>query len=142
MKIRAWLTLPVTETIDGVIIIKASRPSTGPSLRVGAQGKLDSQGVWTHGHRTMDPRRGQKPGKTFSNPPKSHGHTREGSDLDERESLYPGHAVGNKRRLRPSESSRSEKTFEGVFYSSAGLGATIGDQYQGTRRGGANNHQH
>ena len=32
-----------------------------------------------------------------------------GRGLEERESLPPGHAVGNKRRPRPSESSHSEK---------------------------------
>ena len=32
----------VTETADGVTITKMSRPSTGPPLHVGAQGKLDS----------------------------------------------------------------------------------------------------
>ena len=35
-------TPPVAETVDEVMITKTSRPSTGPSLRVGAQGKLDS----------------------------------------------------------------------------------------------------
>ena len=34
----------VTKTMDGVTIIKMSRPSTGPLLCAGAQGKLDSQG--------------------------------------------------------------------------------------------------
>ena len=37
-------TPPVVETMDGVMITKMSRPSTRPSLRAGAQGKLDSQG--------------------------------------------------------------------------------------------------
>ena len=46
-------TPPVAETMDGVTITKMSRPSTGPPLRVGAQGKLDSQGDRTHGHRMM-----------------------------------------------------------------------------------------
>ena len=31
------------ETTDGVMITKMSQPLTGPLLRVGAQGKLDSQ---------------------------------------------------------------------------------------------------
>ena len=35
-------TPPVVETTDGVMITKTSRPSTGPPLRVGARGKLDS----------------------------------------------------------------------------------------------------
>ena len=33
---------PVAETTDGVMITKMGRPSTGPSLCAGAQGKLDS----------------------------------------------------------------------------------------------------
>ena len=36
-------TPSVAETIDGVTITKMSRPLTGPPLRVGARGKLDSQ---------------------------------------------------------------------------------------------------
>ena len=32
------------------MITKMSRPLTGPVLRVGARGKLDSQGDRTHGH--------------------------------------------------------------------------------------------
>ena len=47
--------------------------------------------------------------KDIFRPTKSHGYTPEGSDLDERESPSLGHAVGDKRRPRPSESSRSEK---------------------------------
>ena len=47
--------------------------------------------------------------KDLFRPTKSHGYTPEGSDLDERESPSPDHAVGNKRRPRPSESSRSKK---------------------------------
>ena len=35
-------TPPVVETVDGVMITKTSQPSTGPPLRAGAQGKLDS----------------------------------------------------------------------------------------------------
>ena len=46
-------TPPVTETTDDATIIKTSRPSTRPLLRMGARGKLDSQGDRTHGHRTM-----------------------------------------------------------------------------------------
>ena len=37
-------TPPVAETTDGVTITKMSRPWTGPLLRMGARGKLDSQG--------------------------------------------------------------------------------------------------
>ena len=37
-------TPPVAETVDGATITKMSQPSTGPLLRAGAQGKLDSQG--------------------------------------------------------------------------------------------------
>ena len=36
-------TPPVAETTDGATITMMSRPSIGPLLRVGAQGKLDSQ---------------------------------------------------------------------------------------------------
>ena len=43
----------VAETADGVMITKTSRPSTGPLLRVEAQGKLDSQEDRTHGPKTM-----------------------------------------------------------------------------------------
>ena len=32
----------VAKTMDGAMITKMSRPSTGPPLRVGARGKLDS----------------------------------------------------------------------------------------------------
>ena len=46
------------KTTDGVTITKMSRPSIGPSLRVGAQEKLDLQGDRTRGRRTTDPRRG------------------------------------------------------------------------------------
>ena len=46
-------TPPVVETTDGAMITKTSRPSTGPLLRAGAQGKLDSQGDRTLGCRTM-----------------------------------------------------------------------------------------
>ena len=46
-------TPPVAETTDGVTITKMSRPSTGPSLRAGARGKLDSQEDRTCGRRTM-----------------------------------------------------------------------------------------
>ena len=46
-------TPPVVETTDRVMITKMSRPSTGPPLCAGAQGKLDSQGDQMHGHRTM-----------------------------------------------------------------------------------------
>ena len=35
-------TPSVVETVDGVTITKTTRPSTGPLLRAGAQGKLDS----------------------------------------------------------------------------------------------------
>ena len=37
-------TPPVAETVNGVTITKMSRPSTGPPLRAGARGKLDTQG--------------------------------------------------------------------------------------------------
>ena len=43
----------VAETVDGVTITKTSRPSTEPSLRVGARGKLDSQGDRMRGRRMM-----------------------------------------------------------------------------------------
>ena len=46
-------TPPVAETMDGATITKTRRPSTRPLLRVGAQGKLDSQGDQTCSHRTM-----------------------------------------------------------------------------------------
>ena len=46
-------TPPVAETMDRVMIIKMSRPSTEPPLRAGARGKLDSQGDRMRGHRTM-----------------------------------------------------------------------------------------
>ena len=41
------------ETADGVTITKTSQPSTGPLLRVGAQGKMDSQGDRMYGRRIM-----------------------------------------------------------------------------------------
>ena len=44
---------PVAETTDGVTITKTSRPSTGPLLRVGARGKLDSQEDRMCGHRML-----------------------------------------------------------------------------------------
>ena len=37
-------TPTVAETTDEVTITMTSRPSTGPPLRMGARGKLDSQG--------------------------------------------------------------------------------------------------
>ena len=43
----------VVKTTDRATITKMSQPSTGPPLRVGARGKLDSQGDRTCGHRTM-----------------------------------------------------------------------------------------
>ena len=43
----------VAKTMDRVKITKTSRPSTGPALRAGAQGKFDSQGDQMHGCRTM-----------------------------------------------------------------------------------------
>ena len=46
-------TPPVVEIVDRVTITKMSHPSTRPSLCMGAQGKLDSQGDQMHGHRTM-----------------------------------------------------------------------------------------
>ena len=47
--------------------------------------------------------------KDLFRPTKSHGYTPEGSDHDERESPSLGHAMGDKRRPRPLESSHSEK---------------------------------
>ena len=41
----------VVETTDGATITKTSRPLTRPLLCVGAQGKLDSQGDQTRGHK-------------------------------------------------------------------------------------------
>ena len=46
-------TPPVVKTVDGTTITKMSRPSIGPPLRTGAQGKLDSQGDQMHYRRTM-----------------------------------------------------------------------------------------
>ena len=46
-------TPPVAEITDGVTITKTSRPSIGPLLRAGAQGKLDSRGDRMHGRRMM-----------------------------------------------------------------------------------------
>ena len=43
----------VAEAMDGVTITKTSRPSTKPLLRVGARGKLDSQGDRMRGHRML-----------------------------------------------------------------------------------------
>ena len=43
----------VAETVDRAMISKMSRPSIGPLLRVGARGKLDSQGDRMRGCRTM-----------------------------------------------------------------------------------------
>ena len=47
--------------------------------------------------------------KDIFRPTKSHGYTPEGSDLNEREPPSPGHAMGDKRRPRPSESSCLKK---------------------------------
>ena len=47
--------------------------------------------------------------KDLFRPSKSHGYTPEGSDHDKRESPSPGHAMGDKRRPSPSESSHSKK---------------------------------
>ena len=52
-------TPSVAKTADGAMITKTSRPSTGPLLRVGARGKLGSQGDRTHGRRMTDPLKGQ-----------------------------------------------------------------------------------
>ena len=57
---------PVAETAEGAMITKMSRPSTKPLLRVGAQGKLDSQGDRTRGRRMIDPRRGRNQERPFS----------------------------------------------------------------------------
>ena len=46
-------TPPVVETMDEVTITKMSRPSTRPTLCVGARRKLDSQGDRMCSHRTM-----------------------------------------------------------------------------------------
>ena len=43
----------VATTANGAATTKMSQPSTGPQLRAGARGKLDSQGDRMHGHRTM-----------------------------------------------------------------------------------------
>ena len=43
----------ITETMARATIIKTSRPLIGPLLRVGARGKLDSQGDQMRGRRTM-----------------------------------------------------------------------------------------
>ena len=42
----------VVEATDGATITKTSQPSTGPLLRAGVQGKLDSQGDRMRGRRT------------------------------------------------------------------------------------------
>ena len=46
-------TPTVAETTDEVTITMTSRPSTGPPLRMGARGKLDSQEDRMCGRRTM-----------------------------------------------------------------------------------------
>ena len=46
-------TPSVAETTDRAMITKMRQPSTEPLLRVGARGKLDSQGDRTRGHRMM-----------------------------------------------------------------------------------------
>ena len=48
--------------------------------------------------------------KDLFGPTKSHGYTPEGFNRDKRESSSPRHAVGDERRPRPSESSRSKKS--------------------------------
>ena len=45
-------TLLAMETTGGATIIKMSRPSIGPLLCMGAQGKMDSQGDRMRGHST------------------------------------------------------------------------------------------
>ena len=62
-------TPTVAETTDEVTITMTSRPSTGPPLRVGARGKLGSQGDRTHGRKTTNPRRDRNQERTFSDPP-------------------------------------------------------------------------
>ena len=46
-------TPPVVETMDGATITKMSQPLARPLLRMGARGKLVSQGDRTCDHRTM-----------------------------------------------------------------------------------------
>ena len=46
-------TPPVAKTTDEATMKKMSRPSIRLLLRVGARGKLDSQGDQTRSHRTM-----------------------------------------------------------------------------------------
>ena len=60
---------PVAKTTDEATMKKMSRPSIRLLLRVGARGKLDSQGDRTCGRRMIDPRRGRNKEKTFSDPP-------------------------------------------------------------------------
>ena len=47
-------TPPIAKTTDGVMITKTNQPSTGDPLRVGARGKLDSQGDRMRGRSTID----------------------------------------------------------------------------------------
>ena len=51
--------------------------------------------------------------KDLFRPTKSHGYTPEGSDHDERESPSPEHAMGDKGRPRPSESSKVDPVPKG-----------------------------
>ena len=79
--------------------MKTSRPSTGPLLQVGAQGKLDSQEDRTRGRRRMEGRSGPvgvRIRKDLFRPTKFYGHTPEGSDYDERELPSLGHAWATK----------------------------------------------
>ena len=88
-------TPPVAKTTGGATITKTRK--VGLARRLNARSQNDRLP------------KGSKSGKDLFRPTKPHGYTLEGSDLDERESPSLGHAVGDKRRPRPSESSCSEK---------------------------------
>ena len=68
-------TPQVTETTNGATITKTNEPSTKRLLRVGARGKLDSQGDQTRNHSTTanrsDPRDWNQ--EKYFQPPKSYG---------------------------------------------------------------------
>ena len=73
--------------------------------------------------------KGSKSGKDLFRSTKPHGYTLEGSDVDARESPSLGHTMGDKKKAKAIRVLPLGKPSEGVFYSSTGSGATVGDQY-------------
>ena len=111
-----WASWPTFEsrpdTIHGFFIRKAESPrdrSNGPENYMDRPLRIWSRSLAGPSRITANRIPGPQSGKAFSKTTKSHGHTREGSDLDERQTPFLGYVVGYRRRPKPSESSRSEK---------------------------------